>query len=164
MNEQIAVQDPEVDETAEQADATEEPSKEDKPAKPEPVSPLTPYQATKQVNEALRKAGVIDPKTGKPKEVRSPMLYIYAGKGAFKIHPAIKIGKNGKESTVHEVDVPSFLAWVEEYVGGVITRVLGAKDDEAKAEAADEVKDEVPETEQQDGAEAEQDSEPAEAE
>jgi hypothetical protein len=163
MTEQQTVQDPEVDET-ESADepaevdeaVAEQPEVEAAETKPVPVSPMTPYQATKRVNEALAKAleG-----TGHEKTVRSPMLYIYAGKGAFNIHPAVKVGKNGKETTVHEIDEESFLLWMADYVRGAVERVTGAKDEATEVAEGEEASgittDEV---------EQEQDSTPAEAE
>jgi hypothetical protein len=99
------------------------------PAKPEPHSPLTPYQATKRVNDALKEAGL-------DKTVKSPMLYIYAGKGKFTIHDATKVTKAGKEQTVHEVDEESFLAWMAEYVKGAVERATGTKS-EADGEPAE---------------------------
>jgi len=97
-------------------------------AKPEPKSPMTPYQATKRVNQALKEAGV-------DREVRSPMLYIYAGKGAFEIHPAEKVTKAGKKHTVHEIDEESFVKWMNEYVRGAVQRASGETKAEDKVDA-----------------------------
>jgi hypothetical protein len=88
-------------------------------AKPEPKAIMTPYQATKRVNEALKEAGV-------DRVVRSPMLYIYAGKGKFQVHKAVKVTKAGKEKSVWEIDEESFVAWMAEYVAGAAGRKADA--------------------------------------
>jgi len=111
---------------AEQTATETAPAEPAKKTKPEPVSPMTPYQATKRVNAALREAGI-------DKTVRSPMLYIYASKGAFEIHPATKITKAGQEQTVHEIDEESFVKWMTGYVKGAVQRSNG-ETDEAPAE------------------------------
>lgn len=67
-----------------------------KNAKPKRDFVLTPYQATKIMNEARRELGL--------KEVNSPMLYIYARKGAF----IITEGADGRK----EVDEASFVEWM----------------------------------------------------
>ena len=88
-----------------------------KPPKPEPVFVLTPYQGTKLVNQALAEAGVVDKDDpSKPASVNSPMMYIYAKKGAFKYHKATKVTKKGTSADVWELDIETFKAWVEEYV------------------------------------------------
>jgi hypothetical protein len=60
---------------------------------------FTPYQATKLMNEERAKLGL--------KEVNSPMLYIYARKGAF----AIFEGADGRK----EVERESFVKWMQEH-------------------------------------------------
>jgi hypothetical protein len=88
---------------------------EAEPAKAEPNFVMTPYQATKRVNEALQEAGI-------DKTVRSPMIYIYAGKGAFETHETVKVTKKGTEQVVKEIDEESFLAWMANYVKGAAER------------------------------------------
>jgi len=56
---------------------------------------LTPYQAAKIMNVERRKLGL--------KEINSPMIYIYARKGAFIISE-----RDGRK----EVDEASFIEWM----------------------------------------------------
>lgn len=106
-----------------------------KPPKPEPVFVLTPYQGTKLVNQALAEAGVVDKDDpSKPASVNSPMMYIYAKKGAFKYHKATKVTKKGTSADVWELDIETFKAWVEEYV---TSRVAKQAKGEMDAEMAD---------------------------
>ena len=75
---------------------------------------ITPYAATQLVNKALNRAGVMDPRTGRPKKIGSPMLYIYAERGKFKATKAA----DGR----WDVDRDSFNEWVEGYVEGAVER------------------------------------------
>jgi len=75
---------------------------------------MTPYAATQLVNNALRRAGVIDPRTGQPKAIGSPMLYIYADRGKF----AVTRAADGRWN----VDRESFGTWVDSYVEAAVER------------------------------------------
>jgi len=104
------------DEVAGQAETkTEETKEEDKPAKAKKAKRetiLTPFRLTKIVNDMLEEEGVLDLATGKPKRIGSPMLYIYANKGAFETHTATD------GSGRMECDPESAHAWAEAYVKG----------------------------------------------
>ena len=60
----------------------------------------TPFQATKDFNKMRAAAGL--------KDVNSPMLYIYAGKGHF----TITITADGRK----EVDKAAFIEWAEKHI------------------------------------------------
>jgi len=100
---------------------------ETKPAKPEPISPITPFQAAKRVNAALKAAGL-------NKKIQAPMLYTYAGKDKFKTHPAKKVTAKGIEKVVLEIDEESFVLWMTENVNGVVARATGVRPTQKPAE------------------------------
>ena len=68
------------------------------PTKAKRAFVLTPYQATKIMNVARAELGL--------KAVNSPMIYIYANKGAFKT----QIADDGTGRKV--IDEDSFLEWM----------------------------------------------------
>ena len=74
-------------------------SSESKASKKAKEFVLTPYQATKIMNEQRRALGL--------KEINSPMLYIYARKNAF----IISTSADGRKV----VDEESFLKWMNEH-------------------------------------------------
>jgi nucleosome binding factor SPN SPT16 subunit len=81
-----------------------------KEAKPKRETILTPFELTKFLNQRLEAEGVLDLKTGLPKKVGSPMVYIYANKSKFKTHTATD------GSGRMECDEESAFQWVEAYV------------------------------------------------
>lgn len=137
-------------ETTDVTETKAEPA-ETKPEKPAPVSPVTPFQACKRVNDALKAAGL-------NKRIQAPMLYTYANKNKFDTRPAKKVTQKGIEKEVMEIDEKSFMTWMEGYLADVIAKTTGAKKAQAPvADASNEQTEEVV-------AEVEQDSTPAEAE
>jgi hypothetical protein len=85
---------------------------------PEQEVVMTPYAATQLVNRALKREGIVHPKTGRPKEVDPSMLYLYASKGKFK---RMRAGDGTGRWTI---DRESFDAWLEGYISRIVERQI----------------------------------------
>jgi hypothetical protein len=103
-------------------EATAGKHKSAKPKKEPRAVILTPFKLTSYVNQRLEEEGVLNLATGKPKTINSPMVYIYAGKGAFDTHPALD------GSGRMECDEESAFKWAEEYVARTKEKYLAARD------------------------------------
>jgi hypothetical protein len=133
-------------------DKTVEQNKPAEPAKkPEPNQPLTPFQAAKRVNDALKAAGL-------NKKIQAPMMYMYASKDKFVTRHVTKVTAKGIEKDVLEVDEESFFAWMEQYVAGAVARANGT----SPTQTADEI--DVAEGHESDGATTDEVEEVTEAE
>jgi hypothetical protein len=141
------VDDPEDDDEADEDEDDDEDEVDDKvetktePVKPTPHSPVTPFQACKRLNEALKAAGV-------NKVIQGPMMYTYASKGKFKTRSATKITAKGISKQVLEIDEESFTAWMTDYIASVVGKNVNkaqlqkvADDEAAKVDVAEDHED-----------------------
>jgi|ERR1700733_1387837 len=83
--------------------------------------PVTGWKAAQLMTARYAELGI-------EKVVNGPMIYIYGNKGAFVMTKGLKTQKNGKVREVSNVDLESFMIWMETHIqnsiAGVKTRIV----------------------------------------
>jgi hypothetical protein len=77
---------------------------------------LTPYEGAKYMTAMLAEAGIVH-------EVKGPMVYIYARKGAFgPLVRAMKDTKKGQQEVWNIQDKAAFIIWADGHVKKMIAK------------------------------------------